>query len=92
MSRAAAEQIAVWLRKEDEEGFQHYPDVFCESFLNGLIMERGKDGLLRHWSRNVELITTSCRKNYALRFSLKPMTCGDPHQQRFRVSMPELQR
>ena len=34
---ATAEQIAVWLRKEDEEGFQ-----------------------LRHWSRNVALITTSC--------------------------------
>lgn len=41
---ATAEQIAVWLRKEDEEGFQRCPDIFLSSFLNGLIYEkRGKD-------------------------------------------------
>ena len=26
---ATAEQIAVWLRKEDEEGFQRCPDIVC---------------------------------------------------------------
>lgn len=26
---ATAEQIAVWLRKEDEEGFQRCPTLFC---------------------------------------------------------------
>lgn len=41
---ATAEQIAVWLRKEDEEGFQRCPDIVLSSFLNGLIYEkRGKD-------------------------------------------------
>ena len=58
---ATAEQIAVWLRKEDEEGFQRCPDIVLSSFLNGLIYEkRGRMSLLRHWSRNVALITTSC--------------------------------
>ena len=32
---ATAEQIAVWLRKEDEEGFQRCPDIVLSSFLNG---------------------------------------------------------
>mgnify|MGYP000220616283 CR=1 FL=1 len=36
---ATAEQIAVWLRKEDEEGFQRCPDIVLSSFLNGLIYE-----------------------------------------------------
>lgn len=43
-AEATAEQIAVWLRKEDEEGFQRCPDIVLSSFLNGLIYEkRGKD-------------------------------------------------
>ncbi len=47
---ATAEQIAVWLRKEDEEGFQRCPDIVLSSFLNGLIYEkRGKDEP-PHWS------------------------------------------
>lgn len=55
-----AEQIAVWLRKETR-GFQRCPDIVLSSFLNGLIYEkRGRMSLLRHWSRNVALITTSC--------------------------------
>lgn len=59
---ATAEQIAVWLRKEDEEGFQRCPDIVLSSFLNGLIYEKNaaRMSLLRHWSRNVALITTSC--------------------------------
>lgn len=58
---ATAEQIAVWLRKEDEEGFQRCPDIVLSSFLNGLIYENvARMSQLRHWSRNVALITTSC--------------------------------
>ncbi len=58
---ATTEQIAVWLRKEDEEGFQRCPDIVLSSFLNGLIYENAaRMSLLRHWSRNVALITTSC--------------------------------
>ena len=46
---ATAEQIAVWLRKEDEEGFQRCPDIVLSSFLNGLIYEkRGKDESFPH--------------------------------------------
>ncbi|VFS70083.1 Protein of uncharacterised function (DUF1456) [Salmonella enterica subsp. diarizonae] len=41
---ATPEQITVWLRKEEEEGFQRCPDIVLSSFLNGLIYEkRGKD-------------------------------------------------
>ncbi|EAV4284542.1 DUF1456 family protein, partial [Salmonella enterica] len=41
---ATPEQIAIWLRKEEEEGFQSCPDIVLSSFLNGLIYEkRGKD-------------------------------------------------
>ncbi len=43
-AEATAEQIAVWLRKEEEEGFQRCPDIILSAFLNGLIYEkRGKD-------------------------------------------------
>ncbi len=41
---ATAEQIAVWLRKEDEEGFQRCPDIVLSSFLNGLIYEKTRQG------------------------------------------------
>ncbi|MDI8800014.1 DUF1456 family protein, partial [Salmonella enterica subsp. enterica serovar Montevideo] len=42
--KIAPEQIAIWLRKEEEEGFQRCPDIVLSSFLNGLIYEkRGKD-------------------------------------------------
>ncbi|KJT53138.1 hypothetical protein SEEH4588_15028, partial [Salmonella enterica subsp. enterica serovar Heidelberg str. RI-11-014588] len=36
---ATPEQIAIWLRKEEEEGFQRCPDIVLSSFLNGLIYE-----------------------------------------------------
>lgn len=36
-AEATAEQIAVWLRKEEEEGFQRCPDIILSAFLNGLI-------------------------------------------------------
>ncbi|ELL67685.1 hypothetical protein SEE22704_06185, partial [Salmonella enterica subsp. enterica serovar Enteritidis str. 22704] len=32
---ATPEQIAIWLRKEEEEGFQRCPDIVLSSFLNG---------------------------------------------------------
>ena len=39
-----AEQLAPWLRKEDEEGFVRCPDILLSRFLNGLIYEkRGRD-------------------------------------------------
>lgn len=58
---ATADQIAIWLRKEDEEGFQRCPDIILSSFLNGLIYENAAGmSLHRHWSRNVVLITTLC--------------------------------
>ena len=82
---ATAEQIAVWLRKEDEEGFQRCPDIVLSSFLNGLIYEkRGKEPE-RRINNNIVL------KKLRIAFSLKTDDIlAILTEQQFRVSMPEI--
>ncbi|HEM6716042.1 TPA: DUF1456 family protein [Citrobacter koseri] len=89
-AEATAEQIAVWLRKEEEEGFQRCPDIILSAFLNGLIYEkRGKDesapALERRVNNNIVL------KKLRIAFSLKTDDIlAILTEQKFRVSMPEI--
>lgn len=87
-----AEQLAPWLRKEDEEGFVRCPDITLSCFLNGLIYEkRGRDesapalAVERRVNNNIIL------KKLRIAFSLKTDDIlAILTEQKFRVSMPEI--
>ncbi|RAU52666.1 DUF1456 family protein [Pseudocitrobacter sp. RIT415] len=87
-----AEQLAPWLRKEDEEGFVRCPDIMLSCFLNGLIYEkRGRDesapalAVERRVNNNIIL------KKLRIAFSLKTDDIlAILTEQKFRVSMPEI--
>nr|BCQ86396.1 hypothetical protein SAML2017_14740 [Salmonella enterica] len=89
---ATPEQIAVWLRKEEEEGFQRCPDIVLSSFLNGLIYEkRGKDEAAPALTAERRINNNIVLKKLRIAFSLKTddilaILTG----QLFRVSMPEI--
>lgn len=89
---ATAEQIAVWLRKEDEEGFQRCPDIFLSSFLNGLIYEkRGKDESAPALEPERRINNNIVLKKLRIAFSLKTDDIlAILTEQQFRVSMPEI--
>ncbi|KFC09182.1 hypothetical protein GTGU_01121 [Trabulsiella guamensis ATCC 49490] len=85
-------QIAPWLRKEEEEGFERCPDIVLSAFLNGLIYDkRGRDEdsplltLERRINNNIIL------KKLRIAFSLKTDDIlAILTEQKFRVSMPEI--
>lgn len=87
-----AEQLAPWLRKEDEEGFVRCPDILLSRFLNGLVYEkRGRDesapalAVERRINNNIML------KKLRIAFSLKTddiLTILT--QQQFRIGMAEI--
>ena len=87
-----AEQLAPWLRKEDEEGFVRCPDIMLSCFLNGLIYEkRGRDesapalAVERRVNNNIML------KKLRIAFSLKTDDIlAILTEQKFRVSIPEI--
>ncbi|WP_447547839.1 DUF1456 family protein [Staphylococcus aureus] len=89
---ATPEQIAIWLRKEEEEGFQRCPDIVLSSFLNGLIYEkRGKDEAAPALTAERRINNNIVLKKLRIAFSLKTddilaILTG----QLFRVSMPEI--
>lgn len=89
---ATPEQIAIWLRKEEEEGFQRCPDIVLSSFLNGLIYEkRGKDEAAPGLTAERRINNNIVLKKLRIAFSLKTddilaILTG----QLFRVSMPEI--
>ncbi|CNT70716.1 Protein of uncharacterised function (DUF1456) [Salmonella enterica subsp. enterica serovar Bovismorbificans] len=89
---ATLEQIAIWLRKEEEEGFQRCPDIVLSSFLNGLIYEkRGKDEAAPALTAERRINNNIVLKKLRIAFSLKTddilaILTG----QLFRVSMPEI--
>ncbi|HDO8056828.1 TPA: DUF1456 family protein [Salmonella enterica subsp. enterica serovar Dublin] len=89
---ATPEQIAIWLRKEEEEGFQRCPDIVLSSFLNGLIYEkRGKDEAAPALTAERRINNNIVLKKLRIAFSLKTddilaIFTG----QLFRVSMPEI--
>ncbi|WP_079774783.1 DUF1456 family protein [Salmonella bongori] len=89
---ATPEQIAVWLRKEEEEGAQRCPDIVLSSFLNGLIYEkRGKDKTAPALTPERRINNNVVLKKLRIAFSLKTddilaILTG----QQFRVSMPEI--
>ncbi|KNC88059.1 DUF1456 family protein [Trabulsiella odontotermitis] len=85
-------QIAPWLRKEEEEGFERCPDIVLSALLNGLIYDkRGRDedapplALERRLNNNIVL------KKLRIAFSLKTDDIlAILTEQKFRVSMPEI--
>ncbi|MGL5967893.1 MAG: DUF1456 family protein [Kluyvera sp.] len=87
-----AEQLAPWLRKEDEEGFVRCPDILLSRFLNGLIYEkRGRDesapalAVERRINNNIML------KKLRIAFSLKTDDIlAILTQQQFRIGMAEI--
>lgn len=86
------EQIAVWLRKEEDEGYQHCPDIILSCFLNGLIYEkRGKDDsapvLVVERRINNNIVLKKLRIAFAMKTDdiLAILT-----EQQFRISMPEI--
>ncbi|EAN4740470.1 DUF1456 family protein [Salmonella enterica subsp. enterica] len=89
---ATPEQIAIWLRKEEEEGIQRCPDIVLSSFLNGLIYEkRGKDEAAPALTAERRINNNIVLKKLRIAFSLKTddilaILTG----QLFRVSMPEI--
>ncbi|ELI2618923.1 DUF1456 family protein [Salmonella enterica] len=82
----------IWLRKEEEEGFQRCPDIVLSSFLNGLIYEkRGKDEAAPALTAERRINNNIVLKKLRIAFSLKTddilaILTG----QLFRVSMPEI--
>ncbi|EBS5235032.1 DUF1456 domain-containing protein [Salmonella enterica subsp. enterica serovar Onderstepoort] len=69
---ATPEQIAIWLRKEEEEGFQRCPDIVLSSFLNGLIYEkRGKDEAAPALTAERRINNNIVLKKLRIAFSLK---------------------
>lgn len=83
---ATAEQIAVWLRKEDEEGFQRCPDIVLSSFLNGLIYEkRGKDESAPALEPERRINNNIVLKKLRIAFSLKT---DDIHNDPYRTAVP----
>lgn len=87
-----AEQIAIWLRKEDEEGFQRCPDIILSSFLNGLIYEkRGRDESAPALEPERRINNNIVLKKLRIAFSLKTDDIlAILTEQQFRVSMPEI--
>lgn len=87
-----AEQLAPWLRKEDEEGFVRCPDILLSRFLNGLIYDkRGRDEsapalvVERRINNNIML------KKLRIAFSLKTDDIlAILTQQQFRIGMAEI--
>ncbi|MFW0765047.1 DUF1456 family protein [Trabulsiella odontotermitis] len=85
-------QIAPWLRKEEEEGYERCPDIVLSALLNGLIYDkRGRDedapplALERRLNNNIVL------KKLRIAFSLKTDDIlAILTEQKFRVSMPEI--
>lgn len=88
---ATAEQIAVWLRKEDE-GFSALSDIVLSSFLNGLIYEkRGKDESAPALEPERRINNNIVLKKLRIAFSLKTDDIlAILTEQQFRVSMPEI--
>lgn len=87
-----AEQIAPWLRKEDEAGYKPCPDFVLSAFLNGLIYEkRGKDDSAPPLVVERKLNNNIVLKKLRIAFSLKTDDIlAILTAQQFRVSMPEI--
>lgn len=86
------EQLAPWLRKEDEAGYQPCPDIVLSAFLNGLIYEkRGKDESAPPLVAERKLNNNIVLKKLRIAFSLKTDDIlAILTEQKFRVSMPEI--
>ncbi|MEQ4451463.1 MULTISPECIES: DUF1456 family protein [Kosakonia] len=86
------EQLAPWLRKEDEEGYKPCPDIVLSAFLNGLIYEkRGKDETAPPLVVERKLNNNIVLKKLRIAFSLKTDDIlAILTAQQFRISMPEI--
>ncbi|MFE4110446.1 MULTISPECIES: DUF1456 family protein [Kosakonia] len=86
------EQLAPWLRKDDEEGYKPCPDIVLSAFLNGLIYEkRGKDETAPPLAVERKLNNNIVLKKLRIAFSLKTDDIlAILTAQQFRISMPEI--
>ncbi|CAI8733677.1 DUF1456 family protein [Kosakonia quasisacchari] len=86
------EQLAPWLRKDDEEGYKPCPDIVLSAFLNGLIYEkRGKDETAPQLAVERKLNNNIVLKKLRIAFSLKTDDIlAILTAQQFRISMPEI--
>ncbi len=91
-TEVSAQQLAPWLKKEDDEGFVRCPDIVLSAFLNGLIYDRrGKIesapplAVERRINNNIVL------KKLRIAFALKTDDIlAILTEQKFRVSLPEI--
>lgn len=88
----SVEQLAPWLRKEDDEGFSRCPDVIMSAFLNGLIYDkRGKDEQAPPLAIDRRIDNNIILKKLRIAFSLKTDDIlAILTAEKFRVSMPEI--
>ena len=86
------EQLAPWLRKEDEDGYKPCPDIVLSAFLNGLIYDkRGRDESAPPLAIERKLNNNIVLKKLRIAFSLKTDDIlAILTEQQFRVSMPEI--
>ncbi|WP_314420715.1 DUF1456 family protein [Pseudescherichia vulneris] len=91
-AEASEQQIAVWLRKEEEAGFLACPDIVMSTFLNGLIYDRrGKDESAPDLKADRKLNNNIVLKKLRIAFALKTDDIlAILTEQQFRVSMPEI--
>lgn len=89
---ATPAQIDIWMKKEEEEGFQRCPDIILSSFLNGLIYDkRGRDEGAAPLTAERRINNNIVLKKLRIAFSLKTDDIlAILTEQQFRVSMPEI--
>ncbi|MEC5318169.1 DUF1456 family protein [Brenneria populi subsp. brevivirga] len=85
-------QMAAFVKKEEEEGFQLCPDILMGAFLDGLIIrQRGKDDSRPAAKIERRITNNIILKKLRVAFALKTTDIQEILQsQNFRLSQPEL--
>lgn len=88
----SAQEMASFVKKEDDEGYQPCPDVVMGYFLHGLIIfKRGQDDSQPAPKIERKITNNIILKKLRIAFSLKSTDIQDILQsQDFRVSQPEV--
>ncbi|PWC16032.1 DUF1456 family protein [Brenneria corticis] len=91
-TRITPQQIAGFIKKEEEEGYQPCPDILMGTFLDGLIIrQRGKDDSRPAPKVERRITNNIILKKLRVAFSLKTTDIQEILQsQDFRLSQPEL--
>ncbi|RLM19247.1 hypothetical protein BIY29_16980 [Brenneria alni] len=91
-TRVTPQQIAGFVKKEEEEGYQPCPDILMGIFLDGLIIhQRGKDDSRPAPKVERKITNNIILKKLRVAFALKTTDIQELLQsQDFRLSQPEL--